>query len=432
MNFSKFSTNLVTRFKRHLADQTGVTSQVFALAAVPIFMVIGSAIDTDRIAQVQARLHNIADAAALAGGASTGNNAAKIQVAQKYIIDGRTNLAIAGVTYTSTVTAVTTASTGATDVTVSLAASVAGLMLPAAYKMLKANSTSQSGDVAMNLSAVARSYPTAPKPICLLTTDTTAADEIYLNGNNSLTAVGCGVHADSSSATAIHLQGSSDMTADFFEAVGGAVLTGGTGSFSTAPTADPTVYGDTFNLSISNPGSGGDVSPSNGASLADAVYGAIDIKNNVTATFTAGIHYITGTIDLHNGGTLIGSGVTLVLYGPNAKITMNGGTLQLQAPTAGTYAGFAVTSDSTATSVNSLNGGPSTFIRGIWNTPTQDLSITGNSDFNVNSDYFPVVVKTFNMSGNDTMTIKRDYATYGFSEPTALTKPGYNTVYLIH
>ena len=435
MTFSKNNCSFLTRFKRLLEDQRGNTSQVLALAAVPLFLSIGVAVDTARIAETNVKLQSLADDAALAGGASLGNVDAKILAAQKYVIDVQTNSPMAGVTYTPTVTAVKNSATGHTDVTVVLATVMQGLMMPAVYNMQnkpqETNSPTPSGSVNMKLKAVARSNPVAPSRICVHTTDRTAADAIYLNGNNSLTATNCGLHSDSSSATAIHLQGSSDMTADFFEAVGGWSLTGGTGTFSTPPTSGADVMGDIFNLSITNPGAGVNIQPSDGASLAASVYQDITIRNNVTATFTPGIHYITGTIDINNGGTLIGSGVTLVLYGPDARLNMNGGTLQLQAPTTGTYAGFAVVSDATATSANSLQGGPSTFIRGIWNTPNQALNISGNSNFNVSSEYFPVVTKTFNLSGNDMMSVKADFNAYGYADPTALVKAGYNTVYLV-
>ena len=121
--------------------------------------------------------------------------------------------------------------------------------------------------------------------------------------------------------------------------------------------------------------------------------------------------------------TITGNSVTLILAGSNAKIDMNSGsTLQLQAPTGGTYAGYAVIGDRSATTVqtNTIQGGAGGYIRGVWYTPKHKLYITGNGGFNSSSSYFPVIVDNIEIGGNGVFNLGFDYAAYNFPEPVKL------------
>ena len=434
MNFSmRGTTKTVNLMRKFCKDTSGVTATVFAVTAMPLVLVSGVAIDFDRVVSARTSLQAISDRAALAGTLAEGNSAAKIQVANNFVALIGSDPNLSSVSYTATPTA-----TGK-DVLVSISATVHGLLLPAALTGVSQNdggagtatASSSSGALTFTQKSKARQSTTNPQKVCMLSLNTSDADSIYIAGSATLAASGCGVHANSTSSSALHLQGSASATADFFQAVGGATVTGGAASFSPALTSGMDVAANPFSLSISNPGSGNNIQPSNGDSLPNFVYGDITIKNNVTATFTPGIHFITGNIDINNGGELIGTGVTLVLYGPDASITMNGGDLKIQAPTTGAYAGFAVIGNNTATTANTLQGGPSTYLRGIWYTPQSALAITGNSEFNVNSAYFPVVANKIQMQGAAAINIAMDNTAYGYAVPTQLTVPTTKTAYLM-
>jgi Putative Flp pilus-assembly TadE/G-like len=413
-------------WQRIARDEAGSIATVFALTFVPIIAAAGVAVDFSRVVMAQTALQSLADRTAVAAAAFDGSESQQEAEGVKFISNNDADLA--GVEYTSTVDV-----TGQ-DVVVTINADIAGTLLPAAFGGQSENDGGHSaGDAAIIIGSTARYVDSVPGLVCLLTTNPSAADAIFFSGTRTFEAIGCGVHSDSNDATsAIHLQGNRNAIGDFFNAVGGWSHAGGAGYFSETPVSGKSTFGDPFDLVINCPSTTGpNATPANGAVLSASSYNNINIQNNRTVTFSAGVHYIHGTIDINNGGTLIGNGVTLVLCGSNANIDMNGGVLRLQAPTTGTYPGFAVVGSQNATAVSELQGGPSTYVRGIWYTPKAKLEISGNADFNVDSSYFPVIADTFYLNGSGSMTIKMDYSAYGYDEPTALLQPEERTVWLV-
>ena len=409
------------------SDVRGSVTHLFALVSIPMIAASGVALDFNRVVDAQVTLQDLADRAAITAAAFTGTEAE--QIAEAYNFIAINAIVLPGVTYTPNV------SITGDDVLVVLETGVKGMLLPVAFAATsnEVDSVKSGGDTDLTVAATARYKQTDPGLVCLLTTNQTAADAVFLSGTRTFTANGCGIHSDSSDAgSAIHLQGNRDAFGDFFHSVGGWSQAGGAGSFSTEPEGGFDVFGDPFNLSIACPNAAsGTVTPANGSTLAAVKYNNITIQNNRTVTFSAGVHYIFGTIDIKNGGLLIGNNVTLVMCGASAHLDMNGGSLQLAAPTTGTYPGFAVVGEQSATSANDLEGGPSTFIRGIWYTPKMRLEISGNSDFNVDSAYFPVIADTFYLNGSGSMTISMDFNAYGYSNPTELMSTARRTVWLV-
>lgn len=262
---------------------------------------------------------------------------------------------------------------------------------------------------------------------CLIALNSTMADAIYFRGTSSFTADNCEVHANSSNASALHLQGNANATASRFTTVGNWTQTGGAGSFSKTPEGNKASVSDPFNLSVTDPGGtaavGDNKAKDGNVSLSATKYSDISLKAGGTATFTAGIHYITGTLSIAANSTVNANGVTLVLLGNSAKIDMgSGAVLKVQAPTTGTFAGFAVVGSSTATTVqvNTIQGGAATYLRGAWYTPKHKFYVTGNGDFNQNSEYFPIVADNIEFGGNGYAHIGFDASAYGYQQPSEL------------
>ncbi len=420
-----FRKSIAALLRRLKSNDRGTVAAMFGIAAIPVVAAAGVAVDFNRVVEAQSTLQSLADRAALAAAAYDGSESAQVAAADTFLDNNPADLH--GVTYTANAVA------DGDEVRVEIEAAVDGMLLPV---MNQGSRNGQDGPIVGNaeigVGSTARYVESVPGYVCLLTTNETASDAIFLSGTRTFTANGCGIHSDSNDATsAIHLQGNRNAFGDFFHSVGGWSHNGGAGYFSETPEGGKDVFGDPFNLTINCPGGGSNVTPANGTTLSATAYNNITIQNNRTVTFSSGVHYIKGTIDIKNGGTLTGNNVTLVLCGSSAKLDMNGGVLQLQAPVTGTYPGFAVVGHSTATSTNDLEGGPSTFIRGIWYTPKGALEISGNADFNVDSSYFPVIVDTFYLNGSGSMTIKMDFDAYGFDEPTDLYKTKERTVWLV-
>jgi Putative Flp pilus-assembly TadE/G-like len=421
---------VATGFKAFSKDTAGAVAMTFALSSLPIFAAAGVALDYNRTLDARVMLQDLADRAALAGAANKGSSDDQKATALAFIAQNDTELY--GLSYTPNV------DVGDDTVTVTITGEVQGTLtsiFSATHQSagLEGGGNGGSGGMGINLKSVAQFVDSDGQAVCMLATEQVADDALYLHGTGNLNAVDCGVHSDSSSPTqALHLQGSSMAYADFFSTVGGWAQTGGgQGSlYSVEPESGQSVVGDPFDKTVTCPNTTGSAATFNGTlasptSLSQETYTNLSGANGggggvKYGMLTPGTHYIKGTISLSNNKVLKGVGVTLVLCGPNAKIDMQGGGLEISAPTTGEHAGFAVIGDSTATAQNSLNGGAQTTIKGIWYTPKSKLNIAGNGGFNVNSAYFPIVSKQTEVAGSGTINIGMDYDAYDYDKPEEL------------
>ncbi len=406
---------LVRRFR---SDQRGNLSIIFSLSALPLIAAAGLSIDMARIDQAKSRVQTVADGAALAAATAKGTDAVRIAVGKSYVT---ANL---GKLYG--VTAVPTVTLKGNEATVLVNTKVEGTLLKIAFKSV-AGKGSNRANVAFTIKSAALSVPGEGYYRCILALNTTMADALYIRGTGDFTAVNCAAHADSSSSSAIHFQGNAAAKATAFTTAGNWSKTGGAGSYSPTPVGKQPVSGDPFKLSVTLPaGTATDITvkkQSGATTLNLAKYNNITMQAQGAATFTAGVHYITGTLSLGSQAVLTATaGVTLVL-GNSAKIDMSSGsTMKLYAPKTGTYAGFAVVQDQSATAppVNSIQGGAGTELRGIWYTPKQKFYITGGGDFNATSLYSPIIADNIEIGGNGTFTVRNDWASYAYDEPKKL------------
>jgi hypothetical protein len=240
------------------------------------------------------------------------------------------------------------------------------------------------------------------------------------------------------------MNGGGTADASFFHTVGGWSQAGSSGQFRIDgvlgnPESGKATFGNPFASTIVPDcagRSGGNATASNGTSEAapsqftSQAYNNVTIGSNRGGKFTQKTVYVFGTVDIK--GALLATDTTIVLCGANAKIEMGAqGVLKLQAPSSGgAHNGYAVVAQNSVTQLSTLRGGAGTYIRGMWYTPKAGLDIGGNSEFNANSAYFPIVVDEFKVSGTGKVNIGIDYAAYNYTRPNDLVKTGQNTVYL--
>ncbi len=409
---------------RHFAKhESGSVTSMLAIMSIPLVATAGIAIDYGRIVEAQTTLQGQADRIALTSVAYDGNESAMEAEGYKYELNSP--ITLAGVAY-STVVDVT-----GTKVKVTLTGTLKTTLMHVAFAATSSEDGGgggSNGEAGLVLGATAEYKKQGGEPICMLALNSSIDNAMYFKGTGNITAVGCGFHSDSSSTNqALHLQGNATANAKFFHAVGGWQQTGGSGSFSTPPESGKDVKGDPFSLSVSCPsGTGTDWSPT-GTSASPSTTAITNFRNiapgaNKWGKLPSGTVYVKGTIDLSNNRGLVSgtTGSTIVLCGASAKINMNGGSLQLQAPTTGAYAGFAVIANASATTASTLQGGPTTWLRGIWYTPKAKLLVNGNATFNSNSKYFPIVADQVEVSGTGAINIEMDWAAYGYAKPTQL------------
>ena len=254
---------------------------------------------------------------------------------------------------------------------------------------------------------------------CVISLESTSATGITMGGNSTVT-MGCGMASNSQGSTAVNAGGSSSITASPIAAVGGIPNTtnfaAGTtiipytiaqpDPYASLPTPTPSSCSGQLNV---NPNNTGNVSNSGGVRC----YRGMDLKG--TVNFAPGIYYIDGS----SGGSLnIGSqavvnapGVVFILtttstdYSTVATVNMNGGaTMNVTAPTTGTYAGIMIYQDRRAAlgPNNYISGNSSSLFEGAVYMPSQAVQFTGNSG--MNTQCLQLVARQVTFTGSNTIS----------------------------
>lgn len=120
--------------------------------------------------------------------------------------------------------------------------------------------------------------------------------------------------------------------------------------------------------------------------------------NGGTVTLAAGTYLSNGDISL--GGTVTGTNVTFVLLG-NSKFTINGGTINLSAPTTNNFSSAlnGVLIDDQSTGAVNINGNGAVRLAGAMYFPKSDVSFGGTAQ-PANTTCSQVIAKTLDMTGS--------------------------------
>jgi hypothetical protein len=295
---------------------------------------------------------------------------------------------------------------------------------------------------------------------CVLALEPTASNAIFIKGNPTLNMPNCSVVADSTSPSAIHLQGNASIIADTLVTAGG-VSTTGTPSFTLnkpAQTNAPTVpdpYASTLTHSFLTTGMPPVPPTSNCAAApvkkATTTYPANSVfcgglstpSGGGTIDLSPGTYWVTdgdlalnsnGVLEctLCNGGSL---GVTIILTtakssgGQVGTVTeaANATINSLNAPNSGSFKGLLIVQDSfglpagtTFTSSNStFQGGPGATLNGLVYFPKSNMSFQGNPIAG-GSGCLILVVNKLDLSG-DSQLNSTGCSAAGVSPPTVKT-----------
>lgn len=230
---------------------------------------------------------------------------------------------------------------------------------------------------------------------CVYALDPTASSTISLGGNTVVNA-GCGVYDNSNSSSALTCSNNTTLNAgtSTISVVG---LSACNGNVSPTPSQNQSQTADPF-ASVPPPniparcdkGSSGLSAADNGKITmgSDGMYvicngGGLTMKSNSTLNLPAGIYILEGGgVDLENG-TLNGTGITFYMTGPSPSgVKINGNmTVNLTAPTSGTYWGLLFFQDRTLSSPPSstLNGGANMNLNGTVYLPGSQVTYNGGS-----------------------------------------------------
>lgn len=243
---------------------------------------------------------------------------------------------------------------------------------------------------------------------------TTASAGIKMQGSASLN-FGCGLATNSQAANAVTAGGSSSITATPVSAVGGLTASsnyvGGTQLLPySLPQPDPFA-----NLPTPSPRSCQSqvtVGPNTTQTLSPGCYSGMNLKG--TVTLNPGTYYIDGgSFSVGSQAIVAGDGVTIILTSSSAAsspsliatLNVNGGaTLQLTAPTSGTYKGILFYQDRRAldSGADTLNGNASSKLQGALYFPSQELDFSGTSG--MTTDCLQLVAYRLTFIGNTSVS----------------------------
>jgi Flp pilus assembly protein TadG len=356
-------------------DQRGTIAVITGLSATALVGFAALAVDVASWQVAQRSMQGTADMAAFSAalahsksnGTSVVTQAKGIAAAQGYVdaqggVTVTVNQPPASGSYTSNATAV--------EVTVQQAQPrfLAGLLL--------------ASNPTVNARAVATITNTGPA--CVLALDPTANQALTVSGSASVNSPGCDIAANSTSSSAINMSGSSTVTTPCAVSAGGVNVTSGltltkcsTPTTSAAPTADPYA-------SVPAPTHSGScltVPNTTTVTLSAGYYcSGLHISGSQSATFGAGVYYVTGG-NFQIDGSASGTGVTFFTTAGNSVSINGSNTTNFSAPTTGAYSGIVFFGDrswNTSTN-NQINGGSNTTITGAIYFPTEILSFAGGA-----------------------------------------------------
>lgn len=247
---------------------------------------------------------------------------------------------------------------------------------------------------------------------CVLALEDQNATGVSFQGNATVN-LGCGIASNSTSNAAISASGSSSVTASPITARGGVPQSGHylgdtvyrphsplqRDPYEQIPTPSPSKCSGSINIG-----------PKAKTSIDPGCYKSMDIKG--TVTFSPGTYYIDGGIlNIGAQANVTGQGVTIVLTSttpsnPNSFATMdiNGGaTLNLSAPTSGSYEGVLFYRDRRApvgTTIR-INGNASSSLEGSIYFPTTDIDFKGTAGMETKCVQF--IGRRVSFSGNSTI-----------------------------
>jgi len=234
-------------------------------------------------------------------------------------------------------------------------------------------------------------------PACVLALNSGAAVDTLVNGTTNVNLNGCSLAVNSTSGTALDIVGNAVINAASAQIVGGV---GGNGTLNTTlgtetgapPTQDP--YAGTpvpkptgCDISDANVGANKTRAPYDAGGKTVTICGGVSAGSHGTMTFSNGTFIVDGgAFSALSGSSITFNNATVILTSSTGtnypSVDIKGGaTLNITAPTTGTYAGIAMMQDPKAPDnvTNSFAGGTTQNINGVLYFPSQDIKFAGGS-----------------------------------------------------
>ncbi len=219
---------------------------------------------------------------------------------------------------------------------------------------------------------------------CILALDPTAHQAITISGSANVQAPNCDVVANSNNSDALDMSGSAQLTTPCTITVGGQNTTSGlTLTSCTKPTTGAKATTDPY-ASLATPTPQGSclTVPNPSTNVLPGYYcNGLSISGSGTTTFQPGFYYVQGNLAFQGSANVSGSGVTFFIQKSGTTAISGSATVNLSAPTSGTYAGILFFGDraGNTSNNNNISGSSSSVLTGAIYYPTQQVSYTGGS-----------------------------------------------------
>jgi Flp pilus assembly protein TadG len=411
--------------RKFTTDAKGTIAVIFAMAAIPICMAASIALDMANASQMKSAMQAAADAAVLAAASSAVVGANQ---------DEEEELAIA--TFEANLSDVFKEYVGTPETSIEFTDS--GIRLTASINAPTLLSTLAADYVGIEVTAMADG--SAGGDACVLGLDKAKSGTVISAGSNVITMPDCVIAANSTSDSAIKLQGSTTVNVQSLHTAGNYTVIGGAAdlTFAKAPTVNGSEVKDPFeNTAIPSLGTcdGTSTGWNNGNSANRTVNPGPDgIMYFCQGLSISGgdINFKPGTYVIDRGDLTIngngkvrcsscspgGPGVVFIFTataGANVGKLSIAGTpnIVLNAPSSGTYKGLLFYQDAkaTTTQASSVRGDSTSNMTGAFYFPSTSLDFAGNSGGL--SECVEVVANTITFTGNSTLTTTK-CEDYGF------------------
>ena len=252
-------------------------------------------------------------------------------------------------------------------------------------------------------------YTTAANA-CILALSKSASQAVQVQGNTTVTLVGCDVMSNSIASDAVSVWGSATLSTDCAVSAGGYANNGGltlTGCPSVVTQA-PRARDPFAGLPTPPPGTSRNLpnmNPNSTTALLPGYYsGGMSLQG--TVTLSPGVYYVSGgAFNVGSNAIVTGSDVTIYLAA-GSQVSMQGNShVSLAAPTSGTYSGILFFGDraGVSTASNQFNGDSSSSLTGDLYFPTQSVAYQGN--FSGIDGCTQVIADTVTWTGSSTISV---------------------------
>lgn len=361
-----------------LRARGGAVAVIFAIAAIPLMIAAGAAVDSWRAAGMQVRLQNALDASLLIGIQAVGAETAKAEAS--FYGDFSPNMPY-------------------TDLSVSY--SLAGNALSGTAELKMTNAFGGILGLASTTLKVTGSAQRTFSSPCIYVLDPSAGQALLVNSGARITAPDCEIHVRSAASPAAIINAGSRMGFKRICISGTNIIRNSQEQMpielgcnaSADPYAGrlprPTAGACTNTRQVYDPPAGGGthVMPAN------STWCNLIFNGSPSIRFEPGLHIVKGQMIINSGARVTGTGVTFFFPDTSSEIRFNGGiTSTLSAPTSGTYANILMFEPSGGYTRTQyvFNGTVSEELSGLIYLPNRN--VTYNATSNVTGSKLTLVV----------------------------------------